>query len=893
VPSRVLTKQFKDTQVRTRRAILVATCLILSIGTVSAWQMLRLSEDAASIVQSYEAMRTIRRLKEALLSAETGKRGFLLTDDPAYLEDYAAGVQAIPHHVAELRQRLTPYVGPRRQAALEAAVDVKVREMDEVLDLYQRGQRTLAVELVGTNAGKVVMDELRGILELVRREEEGRLAVHRADFRRTRNLGLLTVTAVGVFAILLTFFLLRGQRAVSERLLAAVNIIQGQKGYLEAMLSSVHAPLILLDREGNIRFVNAASELLLNDTTERLVGRPLSDYVQFRGTSEAAGDGTIFERALREKRVLRERRIGIQTPSGPQVIGLTVRPVEVEGGMPIGCMITLRDIDQEEATVEELHQQDRVRDLEAKLGRLVAETASARSLLEHCGAAIRQTTEAESVYVWLGDAADPNGALMLLRPAADLPDADRKPSALVIEAWRRGEPREDLVTEPQRFAFPLSSGPAALGVIEIRARTHLHPRLAAELPRLSSETALGYDRRRNAEKIARMAQEKDRFIATLSHELRGPLVPLKYAVGEMAAGGSTTTNPKLLGLLTRQVTQLERLVDDLLDVQRLQRGTLSLRLAPLDMRAAIEQSVEAALPLFEAKEQKLEVEVEKVSLPLVGDQARLVQVLFNLLNNASRYSAARTSIVLSASRWGKQVEVRVSDHGMGIAKENLERVFDMFEQGSTGGNADGLGIGLALVRQLVVLHGGRVLVSSPGVGAGAMFGISLPMAHAADVPVPERTTPAHRASARGSAAFELEAIDEKPAPADLPAGAFERCVIVDDDVDAAETLALMLERWGFAAQVAHDTVGGLETIERVAPELVLLDLTLPGVDRYFLVEQLRNKPGPRIRIVAVTGHADDAVRSEALEHGFDDLLVKPISAEQLALAVSRSGSGSA
>jgi len=875
LPSRVLTKQFRKTQLRTRRAILVATFLILSLGGFSAWQMVRLGTDAAAVAQSYEAIRAVRRLRTALLSAETAKRGFLLTGDRSYLGDYSAGVEAVPGLVADLRRRLAPYVAAHEQQALEAAIDVKLGEMAKVLELYEGGRGVEAIQLVNSNVGKSVMDELSWILERVRRGEEGRLAAHHASFQRTRNLGLLTVAAVGGFAVLVTVFLLRGQRAATERLVAAVDIIQGQKGYLEAMLSSMSWPLILLDRNGTIRFVNAASVELLGDSAESLIGRPLDQYVQFRGASERSGEGTIFERAISERRILRERRVGIETPRGPQVIGLTVRPVEVEGAAPIGCMITLRDIDEEEATIEALHQQDRVRDLEATLGRVVAETASARSLLERCCEAIRQTTDALAVHAWVGDATDPNARLTLLRRTAVDLDWGQEASALLQDAWRRGVSRQDGASH---LVFPLSSESGALGVIEIRLHAPLHAKLAHELPRLASETALGYDRRRKAEMIARLAGEKDRFIATLSHELRGPLTPLKYAVGELASTGGA--EPRVLGILNRQVTQLERLVDDLLDVQRLQRGTLSLRLAPLDMRTVVEHGIEAALPLLEGKQQKLQVEQAKEPLPVLGDQARLVQVLFNLLNNASRYSPVGASIRLSAQRTPGLVEVRVADDGIGIAEEQLERVFRMYEQGSTGGSSEGFGIGLALVRQLVVLHGGKVLASSDGVGAGATFGLQLPLA-----PSIQGTLEPVRSTSAGAAGLaRVESIAAAPTSR---APMFHRCVVVDDDVDSAEAIALMLESWGLTADVAHDAREAFEAIQRVKPELVLLDLTLPGEDRFSLVERLRSKIGPVVRVVAVTGHADEQVRREALRRGFDDLLVKPISAEQLANAARR------
>lgn len=864
MPYRVLTKQFQKTQARTRRASLIATVLIVSIGTISAGQMLVSSGDTASVVQSYDAIQTIGELSEALLSAEAGHRGFLLTDEPSYLEDYSAGVSAIVPLTQQLHQRLAPYVEARHLKDLEGALREKVAVMDEVISLHTQGARAEAVTAMQARTGKFIMDDLRGMLDIVRQAEEARLAERQADLRRTRNLGLLAVVSTTGFALLLSFFMIRGERAASKRIVAAVDIIQQQKGYVEAMLSSVSAPLILLDRDNIIRFANAAALSLLDDSAERLVGRPLRDYVQFRGASERPGDSGIFERAISERRVLRERRVGIQTPGGPQVIGLTVRPVETNG-TPIGCMITLRDIEEEEATVEDLHQQDRLRSLEATLGRVLTKTGNATALLQRCGEAIRQTIDAEELRIWLGEANCPKASLVPLPLTGEAAVSQGAVSSVVQAAWRLGAPREDLVAVPHRFAFPLCPGPTALGVIEVRTRTPLHPRLAEELPRLAREIARGYERQLSAEKTARVAQEQDRFIATISHELRGPLVPLSYAVSEIAGGGDTSADSKLLGLLTRQVAHLERLVEDLLDVQRLQRGTLSLRLAPVDVHSVIEQGIEATLPLLESKKQKLELEISSDPLPVVADRARLVQVVVNLLNNASRYSPGETTIVVGARVAADEVEITVADHGIGISAENLERVFHMFEQGATGGNSEGLGIGLALVSQLVELHGGRVLAASLGVGAGATFTITLPLAAG--------TAPAKRVTPTKSVAHS--------------GAMFERCVVVDDDIDSAETLALMLHGWGVQADVAHDALGALEAVHRLEPDLVLLDLTLPGQDRYRLIEQLRDKVGADVRIVAVTGHADDNVRREALERGFDDLLVKPISREQLAAAARR------
>jgi len=896
VPSRVLTKEFQRTQGRTRRAILSATFLILSVGATSAWQMLRLSSGADLVVRSYDAVQAIGELTEALLSAETGQRGFLLTGQSTYLADYSAAVRSLPLLRDQLLERVAPYVDDEHRRDLSATLDVKLAEMAEVLELHQDGHHAEARRALETNSGKLVMDNLREMLDLVRRAEEARLVERQAEFRRTRSLGIISIAAVGLLSCVIAFLLLRGQHQATKRLLAAVNIIQRQKGYLEAMLSSVSAPLILLDLEGNIRFANSASVQLFDAPEERLIGRPLTEYVQFRGSSERSGDESIFERAVAERRVLRERRVGIQTPSGPQVIGLTVRPVEAEGGAPIGCMITLRDIDEEEAAVEELHQQDRVRNLEATLGRIVAETAGARQLLGRCADAVRQMSDGSLVRIWIGDVLEPGATLSLGATTAKESSGEVRPSSLVESAWRDGMPTSQRGQKgPYCAAFPMVADAAALGVLEIVSDARIHERLASELPRLANAIALGYERRRTAETVANIALEKDRFIATLSHELRGPLLPLKFAVSEISQRG-TQVDPKLTGLMSRQVIQLERLVEDLLDAQRLKRGTLSLRLARFDLRQAIEQSAEAVEPLLEGRRQRVEIELPSEALPIEGDQARLVQVISNLLNNASRYSPRESVITVRAERDGENALVRVIDRGIGIAEENLARVFHMFDQGSTGGNSDGLGIGLALVRQLLELHGGTVSAASPGVGQGATFTVQLPLREVHDaLPLaPQRSELVRDERAREHeppTGIQLEAPRPgKSSPVHPPVGMFDRCVVVDDDVDSAETIALMLKSWGLSASVAHDASGALEAIGRLEPELVLLDLTMPGQDRYAIIERLRGEKGSRLRVVAVTGHADEEVRKEALARGFDDLLVKPISAEQLAAAASRSSS---
>jgi PAS domain S-box-containing protein len=373
----------------------------------------------------------------------------------------------------------------------------------------------------------------------------------------------------------------------------------------------------------------------------------------------------------------------------------------------------------------------------------------------------------------------------------------------------------------------------------------------AERRRLEEELRL-----RSADLIER-DRRKDEFLAMLAHELRNPLAPIRNSIQVLRQkypGDAEADH--LRAVMERQVSHLVRLVDDLLDVSRISRGKLDLRKEPVDLGALLARSVEAVRPVIEERGHALEVMTPAAPLLLEADPARLEQVLGNLLTNAARYTPPGGHVWLKGEREGVEAVVRVRDDGIGIRAEMLPRLFEMFQQADRlpGHVAEGLGLGLSLVRTLVEMHGGRVSAASAGPGRGSEFVVRLPL-------------PAE------SAAERLPRAAAAPEPPGRPL----RVLVVDDNVDAGETLTLLLELSGDDARHARDGPEALRLAGEFLPEVVLLDIGLPqGMDGYEVGRRLRALPGlDKAWLVALTGYGqvDDHERSRAA--GFAAHLVKP------------------
>jgi len=370
-----------------------------------------------------------------------------------------------------------------------------------------------------------------------------------------------------------------------------------------------------------------------------------------------------------------------------------------------------------------------------------------------------------------------------------------------------------------------------------------------------SETAL----RGQAETLQEADQRKTDFMGVLAHELRNPLASILTSMELLRLLGSQDARiHQIRDIIERQVKQMVRLVDDLLDLTRIARGKLELRRTLFAVSQAVTQAVQMVKPLLETQEHQLAVELPAEPIQLEADETRIVQVLVNLLNNAAKYTERGGRITVSAAREGGAAVLRVRDNGVGIEAEMLGAIFDRFTQidRSLDHSQGGLGIGLALVRQLVELHGGRVSAHSEGPGKGSEFVVRLPVAKQAAAPLPS------------SAAA---------APAATPC----RILLIEDNIDVSETLSLLLRTLGHQIEAAATGPEGIARALASRPQVVLIDLGLPELDGFEVARQIRAALGQAVLLVALSGYTQEEDRRRAYEAGFNAHLPKPVELEEL------------
>jgi signal transduction histidine kinase len=425
--------------------------------------------------------------------------------------------------------------------------------------------------------------------------------------------------------------------------------------------------------------------------------------------------------------------------------------------------------------------------------------------------------------------------LILTRPGADSPDS--------TEAWRTLG-NVTLLERPTRVTTLLSATQTA-----IRARSRQYQIRGHLAERLKNEQAL-----RSADR------RKDEFLATLGHELRNPLAPISNSLEIMKLSGAfdNTTTQQAGRVMERQIHHLNRLVDDLLEVSRITRGIIEVRKETLDLTSIVKAAIETSRPVLDNMRHELTIELDPEPICVGGDPVRLTQVFANLLNNAAKYTNHGGRISIATRRENGDAVISVKDNGIGIAPNALSQVFDMFMQvdRSTRRSQGGLGIGLTLVKSLVGMHGGAVEARSDGPGLGSEFIVRLP--------VLIETSAVHEQSRRA-----------RPLPS-------RRILIVDDSRDGGESMAMLLRVLGAEVALAHSGRHALECVDTFGPDVVLLDIGMPGMDGYEVARRIRGNPANRhISLIALTGWGQDEDRQRSVAAGFDHHLVKPADIEQL------------
>ncbi len=606
---------------------------------------------------------------------------------------------------------------------------------------------------------------------------------------------------------------------------------QALRAEVEGVLESIAEGFVAVDAQWRFTYVNGAAEAIYGRSREDLVGRDLWEC--FPEVAASAFDGP-FRRAMRER-----VPVVVEGPYDPLAGWFEVSVYPVAGG---GLSFSFRDILQSRLMEKAMRESEaRYREMAEAMPQIMFVT-DALGRTEYINGRWRTYAGRDSAGRKDMEATVHPDDLPLF--ASRWKDALRETLPMSVECRLRAADGS--------FRWSLTR---AVPILDDQGRV---------LRWYGTSTDVDASRR-NAEALAQahaalqqVERRKDQFIATLAHELRNPLAPLRNGVQLLALGGGPDGGARVQAMMKRQIDHLVRLVDDLLEVSRITSGKVVLQRDRVPLDEVLVTAAESSRPVVEAARHSLHVDVDGVAGLLVdGDPMRLGQVFANLLNNSAKYTEPGGLIGLTAHREGPELVVRVQDNGMGLAADMLEEVFQPFVQvdRSASRAQGGLGIGLSIVRSLVELHGGRVKASSPGLGRGSTFEVRLPLAEAR----------AHHAQAPAGAA---------PAPRD--AGDGPRVLGVDDNRDAADSLGTMLEMMGARTRVVYGGPDALSAVQAEVPQLVLLDLGMPGMDGYEVVRRLGEHPQrERMHVVALTGWGQAEDRQRTRDAGFDDHLVKP------------------
>jgi len=655
---------------------------------------------------------------------------------------------------------------------------------------------------------------------------------------------------IGMLAYLFTCSLIIG---FGEALRHAQMQASLQRKTLRVTLHSIGDAVITTDVDGHITYMNTVAEVLTGWALRDGEGQPLESVFRIVNEDTRQPVESPATRALREGVVvgLANHTVLIRKTGGECPIDDSAAPIRDEGGHVSGCVLIFRDVTEQRQVQRAKGQQL----LTARFLASIIESSDDAIVSKSLDGIIQSwNAAAERLFGYTAEQAV-GRHISLVIPPERISEEDR-----IIASLKAGHRIDHFETERMR-----SDGSRVLVSLTISPIKDQDGQVvgASKIVRdITDRKKAEAELRSLAANLSEADRRKNEFLAMLAHELRNPLAPISNAARALRMGGGDGEGLRSASeMLERQVKQMSRLVDDLLDVSRITLGRIELRRERIELAPVISHAVEAARALYRSMDHELTVTVSPVPMQLDADPARLTQAVGNLLSNACKFTDKGGHVWLTVGREGDEVVIRVRDNGIGIAREHIPGLFDMFAQVDTSleRSRDGLGIGLTLVKTMVEMHGGTVHAHSDGPGRGSEFTIRLPLL--ATGAQPASSTPAIEPS--------------------LPESA-RRVLIVDDSEDGAESLAMLLQLGGHETHLAHDGIEAIEAAARVRPDVVLLDIGLPRLNGYEVCRRLRQESwGKDLILVALTGWGQEEDRHRSREAGFDAHLVKPVDHDAL------------
>lgn len=667
--------------------------------------------------------------------------------------------------------------------------------------------------------------------------------------------------------------------------------LRAQKEELRTTLASIGDGVIVASSEKKVLSLNPVAEKLTGWPLEEAQGRPFGEVFSItrEGTGEPCEDPVeqVLARGLiigLGNHTLLKSRNGRQIP-----IEDSAAPIRDEEGAIRGVVIVFRDAIEQRKQEAARQEQMAISAFHRDVGLALTQTDNLDDMLRQCTDAMVQHLRAAFARIWT---LDEHEELLKLQVSSGLyTHTDGDHSHIPVGQFKigqiakeqkphltnevHGDPRVHNQSWAQKegmvaFAgYPLVVEKHLVGVMAMFSREPLSEEILNSLGAVANGIASGIERKkaqRALQEQTRLLRESDRrkseFLAILAHELRNPLAPIRNSAEVMKVYG--LPNPELeeaREMIERQSQYMTRLVDDLLDISRIDRGKIELRKERVDPIQIIQQACDTTLSLREKRRHRLTLKLPQQPVQIMADPTRLEQILANLLNNAAKYTDPGGEITLACESEGPDLTICVKDTGQGLTPEELSTIFELFVQVKHHSEQaqGGLGIGLTLVKSLVELHGGTVDARSEGPGMGASFTVRLPLEETPaptliDPPVPERS--------------------EKETE--------RKILIIDDNVDAAKSLSFLLSLDGHQLATAHNGPDGLEMAQRFHPDVILLDIGLPGMNGYEVARQIRQSETIKdVLLVALTGWGQEEDRKQSKEAGFDHHLVKPVEPDVL------------
>ena len=957
---------------------LLATAIAVN-GAVNYRSISALHDDSRTITHTHDVLTALESVISLAKDAETGQRGYVITEQKSYLEPYSAASSAIDKQL-DLVEKLTadnPFHRLEVPKLRERWNDKRV-ELEATIAEVDASDAVGARELVKTGRGKEAMDALRVQVDAMMDHESAlrkdRIAHARSTYRRsaiTSVLGnLIGIGALGAFFVILRRHLLARERA------AAVIHEQGER--FRTTLASIGDAVMTVDTKGRVTYLNAIAEDLTGWSNAEAKGQSMHDVFRIVNETTRQPVENPVDKVLREGSIvgLANHTILISKDGSERAIDDSAAPIRNQDDQIEGVVLVFRDVAERRKAERELatSQARKAAILESAMDGIITIDAAGKVItfnpaaeqmfgygraetigrdmadliipqayrgehqrgLQHYLAtgegpilrkrieltAIRSTgeefpvevaitpikTESEIFFTgYIRDLTERKHSEEALRDAeqqfrtlADTipqlawmanPDGNifwynqrwYDYTGTTLEqmegwGWQTVHDADELPRVIEKFRASLVSGEDWEDTFPLRRhdgemRWHLsrmvpvrdeHGKIVRWFGTntdVTDQIEAANELRQLAANLSEADRRKDVFLATLAHELRNPLAPIRNALSVLK---HKEDNPQAFDetreMLERQVQQMVRLIDDLLDLSRISRNRIDLRKEDVVLSEVVRQAVETCRPAVDEAEHTLTVDLPEEPIHLHADKVRLAQIFANLLNNSAKYTERGGQVALSARVQESDVIVAVRDNGIGIPQEMLGHVFDMFTQidPSIERAQGGLGIGLTLVKRLVEMHGGTIVARSEGPGKGSEFVVRLPKS------TPHKSAPNPKL--------------ESPAAA-TPR---RRILVVDDNRDSARSLAMLLKIGGHEVHTAFDGMEAFAAADSVRPEVVLLDIGLPKLNGYEVARKIREQSwGGGVVLVALTGWGQDEDRRKSKEAGFNHHFVKPV--EQSAL----------